>query len=67
MNPVLKARQRDTLYPWKRKFLSPIRNNQSTLIVPGIHLGLGGYLRIWLGGERAYLEEGLRRIAKELS
>ena len=44
-----------------------IRNNQSTLIVPGIHLGLEGYLRIWLGGEQAYLEEGLRRIAEELS
>jgi aspartate/methionine/tyrosine aminotransferase len=43
-----------------------IRTNQSTLIVPGIHLGLEGYLRIWLGGEPAYLEEGLRRIAAEL-
>jgi aspartate/methionine/tyrosine aminotransferase len=43
-----------------------IRENQSTLIVPGIHLGLEGYLRIWLGGEQAYLEEGLRRIAREL-
>ncbi len=44
-----------------------IRTNQSTLIVPGIHLGLEGYLRIWLGGEQSYLEEGLRRIAEELS
>ena len=44
-----------------------IRNNQSTLIVPGIHLGMEGYLRIWLGGEQAYLEEGLRRIAEELA
>ena len=43
-----------------------IRRNQGTLIVPGIHLGLEGYLRIWLGGEQAYLEEGLRRIAEEL-
>jgi len=43
-----------------------IRTNQSTLIVPGIHLGLEGYLRIWLGGEEAYLEEGLRRVAEEL-
>ena len=43
-----------------------IRNNQSTLVVPGIHLGLEGYLRIWLGGEQSYLEEGLRRIAEEL-
>ena len=43
-----------------------IRTNQSTLIVPGVHLGLEGYLRIWLGGQQAYLEEGLRRIAEEL-
>jgi aspartate/methionine/tyrosine aminotransferase len=44
-----------------------IRNNQSTLIVPGIHLGLEGYVRIWLGGKQDYLEEGLRRIAVEMS
>ena len=44
-----------------------IRKNQSTLIVPGIHLGLEGYLRIWLGGEQDYLEEGLRRVAVELA
>jgi len=44
-----------------------IRRNQSTLIVPGIHLGLEGYVRIWLGGQQDYLEEGLRRIAEELS
>ena len=44
-----------------------IRSNQSTLIVPGIYLGLEGYLRFWLGGEQAYLEEGLRRVAEELA
>ena len=44
-----------------------IRNNHSTLIVPGIHLGLEGYLRIWLGAKQDYLEEGLRRVAVELS
>jgi aspartate/methionine/tyrosine aminotransferase len=44
-----------------------IRNNQSTLIVPGIHLGLEGHVRIWLGGKRDYLGEGLRRIAEEMS
>ena len=44
-----------------------IRRNQSTLVVPGIHLGLEGYLRIWLGGKQDYFEEGLRRIAEELS
>ncbi len=41
-----------------------IRSNQSTLIVPGIHLGLERYLRIWPGGEKAYLEEGLRRVRR---
>ncbi len=44
-----------------------IRRNQSTLVVPGIHLGLEGYLRIWLGGKQDYFEEGLRRIAEELA
>jgi aspartate/methionine/tyrosine aminotransferase len=44
-----------------------IRDNQNTLIVPGIHLGLEGYVRIWLGGKRDYLEEGLRRVAVEMS
>ena len=44
-----------------------IRENQSTLIVPGIHLGLEGYVRIWLGGKQGYLEEGLRRVAVEMS
>jgi aspartate/methionine/tyrosine aminotransferase len=43
-----------------------IRRNQSTLVVPGSHFGLEGYLRIWLGGRREYLEEGLRRVEKEL-
>jgi len=44
-----------------------IRTNRSVLVVPGIHLGLEGYLRIWLGGKQDYFEEGLRRIAEELS
>ncbi len=43
-----------------------VRVNQSTLIVPGIHVGLEGYLRIWLGGRDEYLREGLRRIGSEL-
>jgi aspartate/methionine/tyrosine aminotransferase len=43
-----------------------IRVNQSTLIVPGIHVGLEGYLRIWLGGREEFLREGLNRIGKEL-
>ena len=43
-----------------------VRLNQSTLIVPGIHVGLEGYLRIWLGGREEFLLEGLRRVGEEL-
>jgi aspartate/methionine/tyrosine aminotransferase len=43
-----------------------IRVNQSVLIVPGVHLGLEGFLRIWLGGKPEFLREGLRRIGIEL-
>ncbi len=43
-----------------------IRVNQSTLIVPGEHVGLEGYLRIWLGGREEFLREGLRRVGVEL-
>jgi hypothetical protein len=44
-----------------------VRVNQSTLIVPGMHVGLEGFLRIWLGAREDYLREGLRRIASELT
>ncbi|HKE20821.1 MAG TPA: aminotransferase class I/II-fold pyridoxal phosphate-dependent enzyme [Bryobacteraceae bacterium] len=43
-----------------------IRLNQSVLVVPGAHLGLEGFLRIWLGGKPEFLTEGLRRIGIEL-
>ena len=43
-----------------------IRERQSVLIVPGVHLGLEGYVRIWLGGKPEFLNEGLRRIGIEL-
>jgi aspartate/methionine/tyrosine aminotransferase len=43
-----------------------IRVNQSVLIVPGTHLGLEGYIRVWLGGKPEFLSEGLRRIGVEL-
>jgi aspartate/methionine/tyrosine aminotransferase len=43
-----------------------IRVRQNTLVVPGSHVGLEGYLRIWLGGHEAFLREGLRRIGVEL-
>jgi hypothetical protein len=44
-----------------------VRKNQSTLIVPGSHVGLEGHLRIWLGGREEFLREGLRRIGEELA
>lgn len=43
-----------------------IRTQQSTLVVPGIHVGLEGHLRIWMGGKPDFLKEGLRRIGTEL-
>jgi aspartate/methionine/tyrosine aminotransferase len=43
-----------------------IRVRQSVLIVPGAHLGLEGYIRVWLGGKPEFLCEGLRRIGIEL-
>ena len=43
-----------------------ILKRQSTLIVPGIHLGLEGFLRIWMGAEPEFLREGLRRIGEEI-
>ena len=43
-----------------------VRKNQNTLIVPGSHVGLEGYLRVWLGGKEDFLREGLRRIGAEL-
>jgi hypothetical protein len=44
-----------------------VRTRQNTLIVPGVHVGLEGYLRIWLGGREEFLREGLRRIGSELA
>ena len=44
-----------------------IRVEQSTLVVPGVHVGLEGYLRIWYGGRQEYITEGLRRIGAVLS
>jgi aspartate/methionine/tyrosine aminotransferase len=44
-----------------------IRVEQSTLVVPGAHVGLEGYLRIWYGGRQDYITEGLRRIGAVLS
>jgi aspartate/methionine/tyrosine aminotransferase len=43
-----------------------IRARQNTLIVPGKHLGIEGFVRIWLGANEQYLCEGLRRVGEEL-
>ncbi|HMC58368.1 MAG TPA: aminotransferase class I/II-fold pyridoxal phosphate-dependent enzyme [Candidatus Solibacter sp.] len=43
-----------------------IRVQQSVLTVPGAHLGLEGFIRVWLGGKPEFLTEGLRRIGTEL-
>jgi aspartate/methionine/tyrosine aminotransferase len=43
-----------------------IRVRQNTLIVPGVHVGIEGHIRVWLGGAEPYLREGLRRIGAEL-
>jgi hypothetical protein len=43
-----------------------IRTRQNTLVVPGSHVGLEGYLRVWLGGRQDFLAEGLRRIGTEI-
>ncbi len=44
---------------------SRVRENQSVLIVPGAHLGLEGFVRIWMGGRHDYLAEGLARVKEE--
>ena len=43
-----------------------VRTEQNTLIVPGSHVGLEGYIRVWLGGREEFLREGLRRIGAQL-
>ena len=43
-----------------------IRERQNTLIVPGAHLGMEGYVRIWMGGQPRYLQQGLERVETEL-
>jgi aspartate/methionine/tyrosine aminotransferase len=44
-----------------------IRTTESTLVVPGIHVGLEGYLRLWYGGRQEYITEGFRRIGRVLA
>jgi aspartate/methionine/tyrosine aminotransferase len=39
-----------------------LRQEKSTLIVPGDHFGMDGYLRIGFGEETGYLRQGLERL-----
>jgi len=39
---------------------------QSTLIAPGSHLGMEGFLRIWMGGEPDFIKRGLERVSRVL-
>lgn len=48
------------------RIVENILHNQSTLIVPGSHLGMEGFLRIWIGAKPDFLKEGLRRIGEEV-
>jgi aspartate/methionine/tyrosine aminotransferase len=43
-----------------------IRTNRSTLVVPGIHVGLEGCLRLWIGGREDFMREGLSRVGEEI-
>jgi aspartate/methionine/tyrosine aminotransferase len=43
-----------------------VLHNQSTLIVPGSHMGMEGFLRIWIGGKPEFMQEGLRRVGMEI-
>ncbi len=47
-------------------FVKTVLKNQNTLIVPGSHFGTEGFLRIWMGAQQDYLNEGLRRIGIEV-
>jgi len=44
------------------KFAERLLREKSTLIVPGDHFGMDGYLRIGYGAPREYLTAGLNRI-----
>jgi len=43
-----------------------LRVEKSTLIVPGDHFGIDGYMRIGYGSEKEYLQAGLNRIGELL-
>ena len=44
------------------ELVTRLRTEQSTLIVPGDHFGMDGYLRIGYGEPADYLRKGLARL-----
>ena len=44
------------------KFTTRLKEEKSTLVVPGDHFGMDGYLRIGYGAPQDYLSAGLNRI-----
>jgi len=46
------------------RFADRLLREKSTLIVPGDHFGMDGYLRVGYGSPREYLTEGLNRIGE---
>jgi aspartate/methionine/tyrosine aminotransferase len=41
-----------------------LRDEQSVLIVPGVHFGMEGYVRIGFGNDRPTLDDGLARVSE---
>lgn len=41
-----------------------LRDEESVLIVPGIHFGMEGYVRIGFGNDRPTLDDGLARLSR---
>lgn len=48
------------------RLVEHLRETQDVLLVPGVHLGLGNYLRIGFGEEPEYLAGGLEAVAAGL-
>ncbi|KPK76962.1 MAG: hypothetical protein AMJ79_04880 [Phycisphaerae bacterium SM23_30] len=49
-----------------QKISEKIIAEQSTLIAPGSHFGMEGFLRLWLGGEPDFIKRGLGRVSRVL-
>ena len=46
-----------------QKIADTLLEDHSTLIAPGCHFGMDGFLRLWLGGEPDYIKKGLERVS----